>query len=178
MRELIYRYLGEGSSRRGFMRSMAGIGFSAAAAQTVLESLEASELAALGSAVSNAEWVEGTGGDLIVAQAKAAGTEYLFTNPGSFEVGLFDAFLNTPGMQLIVGLHEGIVLSLADGYHRVSQKPAFVNVHVIAGTAQMAGQLYNASRDGSAIVITAGLNDNEVWSDEATLAPRPGFDQK
>ena len=178
MRELIYRYLGEDLSRRGFMRSMAGIGFSAAAAQTVLESLEASELAALGSAVSNAEWVEGTGGDLIVAQAKAAGTEYLFTNPGSFEVGLFDAFLNTPGMQLIVGLHEGIVLSLADGYHRVSRKPAFVNVHVVAGTAQMAGQLYNASRDGSAIVITAGLNDNEVWSDEATLAPRPGFDQK
>ena len=34
-------------------------------------------------------------------------------------------------------------------YHRVSRKPAFVNVHVIAGTAQMAGQLYNASRDGS-----------------------------
>jgi benzoylformate decarboxylase len=49
---------------------------------------------------------------------------------------------------------------------------------VIAGTAQMAGQLYNASRDGSALVITAGLLDNEVWSDEAGLAPRPGFDQK
>jgi benzoylformate decarboxylase len=42
----------------------------------------------------------------------------------------------------------------------------------------MAGQLYNASRDGSAIVVTAGLNDNEVWSDEVRLGPRPGFDQK
>ncbi len=51
-------------------------------------------------------------------------------------------------------------------------------MHVIAGTAQMAGQLYNASRDGSALVITAGLNDNEKWSDESVLAPRPGFDQK
>lgn len=178
MRELIYRYLGEDLSRRGFIKNMAGIGFSAAAAQTVLESLEASEKAAAGETVAGAEAVVGTGGDLIVAQAKAAGTEYLFTNPGSFEVGLFDAFLDTPGMQLIMGLHEGIVLSMADGYHRVSQKPAFVNVHVIAGTAQMAGQLYNASRDGSAIVITAGLNDNEVWSDDALLAPRPGFNQK
>ena len=165
-------------SRRGFIKNMAGIGFSAAAAQTVLESLEASEMAASGETVAGAEAVVGTGGDLIVAQAKAAGTEYLFTNPGSFEVGLFDAFLDTPGMQLIMGLHEGIVLSMADGYHRVSQKPAFVNVHVIAGTAQMAGQLYNASRDGSAIVITAGLNDNEVWSDDVLLAPRPGFNQK
>lgn len=42
----------------------------------------------------------------------------------------------------------------------------------------MAGQLYNASRDGSAIVVTAGLNDNELWSDDVGLAPRPGFDQK
>src|SRR2546426_10942154 len=42
----------------------------------------------------------------------------------------------------------------------------------------MAGQLYNASRDGSALVITAGLNDNELWSDEVGLGPRPGFDQK
>src|SRR5258708_13903654 len=28
------------------------------------------------------------------------------------------------------------------------------------------------------MVITAGLLDNEVWSDESQLAPRPGFDQK
>ncbi|MGH6961178.1 MAG: thiamine pyrophosphate-binding protein, partial [Dongiaceae bacterium] len=122
--------------------------------------------------------VEGTGGDLVVAQAKAAGAEYLFTNPGSFEVGFFDAFVDTPGMQLIMGLHEGIVISMADGYHRVSGRPAFVNVHVIAGTAQAAGQLYNAARDGSALVITAGMNDNESWSDEVGLGPRPGFDQK
>lgn len=53
-----------------------------------------------------------------------------------------------------------------------------MNVHVVAGTAQATGQLYHASRDGSAMVITAGLLDNEVWSDESQLAPRPGFDQK
>jgi len=28
------------------------------------------------------------------------------------------------------------------------------------------------------MIITAGLLDNELWSDEAGLAPRPGFDQK
>ncbi len=42
----------------------------------------------------------------------------------------------------------------------------------------MAGQLFNACRDGSPLVITAGLNDNEVWSDEVALGARPGFDQK
>src|SRR5437764_3490935 len=179
MRDLVQRYLQKGLSRRGFVGRMTALGFTAAAAQAVLEPLEALEEAAgkvEGSTGSTT--IDGTGGELCVAQAKAAGVEYLFTNPGSFEVGFFDAFTDTPGMQLIMGLHEGLVISMADGYHRVSGKPAFVNVHAIAGTAQMGGQLYNASRDGSALVITAGLNDNEQFSDEAGLAPRPGFDQK
>lgn len=150
MRDLVQRYLEKGLSRRGFVGSLTALGFTAAAAEAVLEPLEASEEAAAkveGSPGSTT--MRGTGGELCVAQTKAAGVEYLFTNPGSFEVGFFDAFTDTPGMQLIMGLHEGVVVSMADGYHRVSGKPGFVNVHAIAGTAQMGGQLYNASRDGS-----------------------------
>jgi thiamine pyrophosphate-dependent acetolactate synthase large subunit-like protein len=178
MRELVHRYLGHELSRRDFAKGMAGLGFSAAAAQAILAPLDASERAAARTDAPGASIAEGTGGDLVVAQMKAAGVEYMFANPGSFEVGLFDAFVDTSGMHLIMGLHEGVVISMADGYHRVSQKPAFVNVHVIAGTAQSGGQIYNASRDGSAIVVTAGMNDNELWSDDIALAPRPGFDQK
>src|SRR5438046_2135244 len=178
MQHLIQRYLDHSLSRRGLLRSLTALGFTSAAAQAILKPLEASETAATRTDMPGSSTVEGTGGELVVAQAKAAGAQYLFTNPGSFEVGFFDAVIDNPGIQLIMGLHEGIVIAMADGYHKVSGKPAFVNVHVIAGTAQMAGQLYNASRDGSALVITAGLNDNEKWSDEAGLAPRPGFDQK
>ncbi|MBI1790033.1 MAG: thiamine pyrophosphate-binding protein [Acidobacteria bacterium] len=178
MQELVRGYLDRALSRRGFVEGLSRLGFTAAAAQAILKPLVASETAAARADAPGGFSAQGTGGELVVQQAKAAGVEYLFTNPGSFEVGFFDAFVDTPGMQLIMGLHEGIVISMADGYHRVSGKPGFVNVHVIAGTAQMAGQLYNASRDGSALVITAGLNDNELWSDEAALAPRPGFDQK
>jgi thiamine pyrophosphate-dependent acetolactate synthase large subunit-like protein len=178
MQQLIRRYLDRDLGRRGFIEGLAGMGFTLAAAKAFLEPLDASERAAVHPDAAAATTIEGTGGDLVVAQAKAAGAEYLFTNPGSFEVGFYDAFTDTPGMQLIMGLHEGIVISMADGYHRVSRKPAFVNVHVVAGTAQMAGQLYNASRDGSALVVTAGLLDNELWSDDVVLAPRPGFNQK
>ena len=178
MQHLLKRYLDRDLGRRGFMRNLANLGFTLSAAQAIVAPLDASEKAATGAEVAGAFTAEGTGGELAVAQAKAAGVEYLFTNPGSYEVGFFDAFTGTPGMQLIMGLHEGIVVSMADGYHRVSGKPGFVNVHVIAGTAQMAGQLYNASRDGSALLITAGLNDNEFWNDDVLLAPRPGFDQK
>jgi thiamine pyrophosphate-dependent acetolactate synthase large subunit-like protein len=177
MRDLVRRYLDHGLSRRDFFDHMTALGFTMAAARALVKPLDAAEGSSRTDApgVSN---VEGTGGELVVAQAKAAGVEYLFTNPGSYEVGFFDAFIDQPGMQLIMGLHEGIVVSMADGYHKVSRKPGFVNVHVIAGTAQMAGQLYNSSRDGSALVITAGLNDNEFWNDDILLAPAPGYDQK
>ena len=179
MRQLVDRFLKNDLSRRGFVERMVGLGFTAAAAQAVLTPLEASESAAtIGQDTPGVSKASGTGGEMVIAQMKAAGIKYLFTNPGSFEVGFFDAFSDQTDMQLIMGLHEGIVISMADGYHRVTQQPSFVNVHVIAGTAQAAGQMYNASKDGSSIVVTAGMNDNELWSDDAGLAPRPGFDQK
>ncbi len=178
MRELVTRFLNHGISRREFVRNLSALGFTASATAAILEPLEAMELSAGDVSAAAETSVTGSGGELFVAQASAAGVEYLFTNPGSFEVGFFDAVVDHPQIQLIEGLHEGIVISMADGYHKVSGRPGFVNVHAVAGTAQMAGQLYNASRDGSALVVTAGLNDNEAWSDDYVLAPRPGFDQK
>ena len=122
LRDAVRSYLNRGLSRRGFVRTVSAMGFTAAAAEAILEPLEASEQAAEQAPTAIAS-VTGTGGDLAVAQAKAAGAEYLFTNPGSFETGFFDAFTDTSGMQLIMGLHEGIVISMADGYHRVSRNP-------------------------------------------------------
>src|SRR5262245_39973226 len=134
MRDLVRRYLDSELSRRGFLDAMVGSGFTMAGAHAVLQPLEASPSAAAvrDASVESAPHAESTGGSLIVAQARAAGVEYLFTNPGSYEVAFFDALVDAPGLQLIMGLHEGIVVSMADGYHKVSGKPAFVNVHVIA----------------------------------------------
>ena len=178
MRQLVSRFLNNGISRRDFIRNLTGLGLTATAVAAILETLDRVEYPAGKANTALEKTVTGTGGELLVAQARAAEVEYLFTNPGSFEVGFFDAVVDDPQIHLIEALHEGVVISMADGYHKVSGKPAMVNVHAIAGTAQMAGQLYNACRDGSALVITAGFNDNEIWSDEVLLGPRPGFDQK
>jgi benzoylformate decarboxylase len=166
-----------GLTRREFVQALTALGVSAAGVASTVKSAEAAISGSIPGALATGRKVSGTGGDLMVEQMKAAGVKYLFTNPGSFEVGFFDAFLDQP-CQLIMGMHEGIVISMADGYHKVTLDPAFVNVHVIAGTAQSAGQLYNSSRDGSALVVTAGLLDNERGDDNMLLAPRPGFDQK
>ena len=114
MRDLVHRYLDRELSRRGFLEGMTALGFTLAGAEGVLEPLDAAEQAV----APDATTIEGTGGELLLAQARAAGVEYIFTNPGSFETGFFDALVDKPGVQLIMGLHEGIVAAMADGLVR------------------------------------------------------------
>lgn len=175
MRELLQGYLDGSLSRRGFLRQLTAAGLTVAGARSIVEAAEVDEKPAGNG--SRYKVITGTGGELLVEQIRAAGAKYVFTNPGSYEVGFFDALTDRPDLQVIVGLHEGIVVPMADGYHKVTGQPGFVNVHAIAGTAQMAGQLYNSHRDGSAIVVTAGMLDNSNYSDDVLLAPRPGFSQ-
>jgi thiamine pyrophosphate-dependent acetolactate synthase large subunit-like protein len=174
MRDLLRDYFDGNLSRRGFLNALMGTGLTIAAARSVIHAADTD----LGGAADADRFraVNGTGGELLVEQISAAGTKYIFTNPGSFEVGFFDAVTVRPELQVIVGLHEGIVVAMADGYHKVTREPAFVNVHAIGGTAQIAGQLYNAHVDGSAMVVTAGMLDL-AYSDDSRLAPRAGFHQ-
>ena len=103
--------------------------------------------------------VFGTGGELLVHQLVAQGVPYAFTNTGSAEAGFFNALLTVPGVQPILLLAESLVLSAADGYAKASRKPAFVNVHLAAGTRQGSGQLQNAYFDGTPMVVTAAMRD-------------------
>jgi thiamine pyrophosphate-dependent acetolactate synthase large subunit-like protein len=177
MRSILSSYLNNAISRRGFIKNMLASGFTIASADSILKSLENAR-GDLPTGAVEFKTIQGSGGDLLVSQIKEAGVKYVFTNTGSYEAGFFDALVKEPEIQLILGLHEGVVISMADGYHRITNDPAFVNVHVIAGTAQMAGQLYNAHKDDSSLVVSAGLLDNEVFSDDIALGPSAGFDQK
>jgi benzoylformate decarboxylase len=178
MRQLVHQYLTGAVSRRGFLTALAKLGFTAVAANSLVEAAERGSLPEQTAVPqSAARSFSGSGGDLMTEQIKAAGTKFIFTNPGSYEVGFFDALVDRPELILIEGLHEGIVVSMADGYSRVSGKPGFVNVHAIAGTAQMAGQLYNAHRDGIPLIVTAGMADVTTYSDDIALGPVAGFHQ-
>ncbi len=171
--EILGQFLDHGISRRSFIKALGAIGVSAAGISSMIEAAEAVEK---GVVPMKARSFTGTGGQLIIEQLKGAGVKYLFTNPGSYEVGFFDAFLDEP-IQLILCLHEGIVVSAADGYAKVSGGPAFINVHVVA-TAQATGQLYNAHCDQTPLVVTAGMRENESFTDDFLLAARPGWDLK
>src|SRR5205823_7370366 len=84
------------------------------------------------------------------------GVEYLFTNPGSAETGIFAALAEAEEHRLVVGKHEGLVAAMADGYHRLSGKVGVVIAHVMGGSWQLAGQLFNAQNAGSALLVVAG----------------------
>lgn len=121
--------------------------------------------------------VFGTGGELLVHQLVAQGVTHAFTNTGSAEAGFFNALLTVPGVQPILLLAESLVLSAADGYAKASRKPAFVNVHLAAGTRQGSGQLQNAYFDGTPMVVTAAMRDSGSFGDHVVLGSTGGFSQ-
>src|SRR5262245_60046272 len=120
--------------------------------------------------------VTGTGGMLLLQTLKDAGVEYLFTNPGSAETGIFAALAEDGDQRLVVGKHEGLVAAMADGYHRVSGKVGVVIAHVMGGSYQLAGQLFNAQVSGSSLLVIAGDWASEL-QDYRGLAPFPGLSQ-
>ncbi|HEY7364505.1 MAG TPA: thiamine pyrophosphate-binding protein [Methylomirabilota bacterium] len=120
--------------------------------------------------------ITGTGGMLLLQTLKDAGVEYLFTNPGSAETGIFAALAEDGDQRLVVAKHEGLVAAMADGYHRLSGKVGVVIAHVMGGSYQLAGQLFNAQVAGSSLLVVAGDWASEL-QDYRGLAPFPGLTQ-
>src|SRR5262245_10675777 len=120
--------------------------------------------------------ITGTGGMLLVQTLKDAGVDYLFTNPGSAETGIFAALAEDADQRLVVGKHEGLVAAMADGYHRISGKVGVIIAHVMGGSYQLAGQLFNAQVAGSSVLVIAGDWTNEL-QDHRALSPFPGLTQ-
>ena len=111
---------------------------------------------------------------LLIQTLKDAGVEYIFTNPGSAETGIFAALAEDGDQKLIMGKHEGLVAAMADGYHRISGKVGVVIAHVMGGSYQLAGQLFNAQVAGSSLLVIAGDWASEL-QDYRGLAPFPGL---
>src|SRR5207302_5568392 len=87
MKDLIKRYLDNRISRRELLSGLGTLGITAAAANSMAQSLApllppAGEDGAA-NAPSASRNVQGTGGALLVAQLKASGIEHIFFNPSS-----------------------------------------------------------------------------------------------
>lgn len=95
------------------------------------------------------------------------GITTVFGNPGSNELPFLKNFPSD--FQYILGLHEGAVVGIADGYAQATGQPAFVNLHSAAGTGNAMGALSNAWNSHTPLVITSGQQTRAMMGVEALL---------
>jgi benzoylformate decarboxylase len=85
---------------------------------------------------------------------RSRGLTTVFGNPGSNELPFLDGFPDD--FRYVLGLHEGAVLAMADGYAQATGRPALVNLHSAAGLGNAMGVLANTRAAGTPLVVTAG----------------------
>ena len=100
-----------------------------------------------------------TGRSAFLSLLADEGVDHLFGNPGTTELAIMEALGSHPELRYVLGLQEGIVVAMADGYARASNRLAACNVHVAPGLGNAMGALFNAKWYGSPMLITAGQQE-------------------
>jgi benzoylformate decarboxylase len=118
-----------------------------------------------------------TGIQALLDMLSEAGVRYIFGNPGTTELPLMDALALDQRFQYILGLQEVPVMAMADGYAMASRQLGVVNLHISCGLGNGMGMLYNAYREGTPLLVTAGQTDRRLrveepilWSDMVSVA--------
>ena len=100
------------------------------------------------------------GAAVLLEVLRSEGVEYIFGNPGTTELPLIDALLETPDIRYILALQEASAVAMADGYAQAARKPGFINLHTAGGLGHGMGNLLNASVTQTPLVVTAGQQDS------------------
>lgn len=101
------------------------------------------------------------GAEMLVAGAEACGIEICFANPGTTELPIVAALDSANGIRAVLGLAEGVCAGAADGYARMTGKPAMTLFHLGPGLANGIANLHNARRARSPVVNIVG--DHASW---------------
>ena len=100
------------------------------------------------------------GAESLVRTAREAGLEVCFANPGTTELPLVAALDREPGIRAVLGLFEGVCTGAADGYARMTDRPALTLLHLGPGFANGIANLHNARR---ARVPVGLIGDHARW---------------
>ena len=176
MKDLVYKYLSEGISRRGFLDNMMKTGITVAAAEKVLDAISSSanaqEAGAPATQQSNpVKQFQGTGGACFAEQLVACGVKYVFGNSASEDAQFYEALVDRPQLQYIISPHEGPGAAMAAGYIKASQQPAIVMQAGAVGLMNAMGQIYNAHKEQTPLVVYS------YRTDQSRRAGRDGFEE-
>src|ERR1700759_4982097 len=96
------------------------------------------------------------GAESLVRTLVVNGVDTCFANPGTSEMHLVDALQTVGGLRSVLALFEGVATGAADGYARITGKPAATLLHCGPGLANGLANLHNARRAHVPIVNIVG----------------------
>lgn len=96
------------------------------------------------------------GAESLVRTLLKSGVDTCFSNPGTSEMHFVAALDHVPGMRSILVLFEGVATGAADGYFRMTRKPACTLLHLGPGLANGLSNLHNAKKAGSGVLNIVG----------------------
>ncbi len=96
------------------------------------------------------------GAEGLVRTLVSAGVDVCFTNPGTSEMHFVAALDRVDGMRCVLGLFEGVVTGAADGYARMTDRPASTLLHLGPGLGNGLANLHNAKKAHSPMVNVVG----------------------
>ena len=99
---------------------------------------------------------------------RSFGMTKVFGNPGSTELAFLKDF--PEDFAYVLGLHEGAVVGMADGYAQGTGRAAFVNLHTAAGLGNASAAIMTAHHNRTPMVITAGQQDRRQLAYEPFLS--------
>lgn len=109
---------------------------------------------------------------------RAFGIKKVFGNPGSTELPFLSDWPDD--IDYVLGLQEASVVGMADGYAQATRNAGFVNLHSAAGVGNALGNIFNAYRNQTPLVITAGQQARSImplqaflYAERATEFPQP-----
>lgn len=117
------------------------------------------------------------GSHALVRSLVDAGVDVCFMNPGTSEMHFVDALDAIPEMRGVLALFEGVATGAADGYARITGRPAAVLLHLGPGLGNGLANLHNARRANTPVVCIVGAHathhehyDAPLQSDIMTVA--------
>jgi acetolactate synthase-1/2/3 large subunit len=96
------------------------------------------------------------GAESLVRTLLAGEVDTCFSNPGTSEIHIVAALDRIPEMRCVLGLFEGVVTGAADGYARMTGKPAWTLLHLGPGLGNGLANLHNAGRAQVPIINLVG----------------------
>ena len=97
-----------------------------------------------------------TGALSLVETALRAGVEVCFANAGTTEISIVVTLDQVPGMRAVLCLFEGVCTGAADGWARMTGRPAATLLHLGPGLSNGLANLHNARRARTPVVNWIG----------------------